>query len=501
MISLDFNLVACLSSVVLMFFIYRKNKRSGYKNLPLPPGPKGRLLVGNLLDIPRRAEWITYHEWCTEFNTDILHLDLLGTSVIILDTSEAATELLERRSTIYSGRPRSPMLHDLMGWDFALGFKNYSPTWRMIRKLAHHSFHVTAAQKFSPHILKATRGFLRRMLQKPNDFMGNLHHMTGEVVLSITYGLDILPENDPFIEVVEKAIAPAFVAWMPGAGFKAKARLWSQLAMEMVEEPYNAAKKRISTGSYYPSLVSDSLSQLKPTEDIVEMERLIKWTAGSMYGAGVDTTAAAISWCIFSFLAYPEVFRKAQVEIDSVLQAGELPTFDDQESLPYITAICMETLRWRTVAPIAIPHMVAVDDVYKGYRIPKGSIVIPNGWAMLHNENVYSDPLTFNPDRFIKNGKINKEVRDPAHAIWGFGRRVCPGRFLAFPSIWIMVASIVSVFEVSKALDPSGNVIEPSEDFIPGLVCAPKSFTCLMKPRSKKHEQAILVTENEQYEY
>jgi hypothetical protein len=43
---------------------------------------------------------------------------------------------------------------------------------------------------------------------------------------------------------------------------------------------------------------------------------------------------------------------------------------------------------------------------------------------MLHNEDVYPDPFTFNPDRFIgKDGNIDKSTRDPAHACWGFGRR------------------------------------------------------------------------------
>ena len=43
--------------------------------------------------------------------------------------------------------------------------------------------------------------------------------------------------------------------------------------------------------------------------------------------------------------------------------------------------------------------------------------------AMLHNEEVYPDPFMFNPDRFMKDGKIDKSVRDPAHACFGFGRR------------------------------------------------------------------------------
>jgi cytochrome P450 len=82
-------------------------------------------------------------------------------------------------------------------------------------------------------------------------------------------------------------------------------------------------------------------------------------------------------------LENPEMLKKAQAQLDSVVKSGHLPDFDDEESLPYITALTMEVLRWRDVVPIAIPRYLQVDDEYKGYRIPKGSVVIPNAWYEL----------------------------------------------------------------------------------------------------------------------
>ncbi|KAF8626942.1 hypothetical protein AX17_006442 [Amanita inopinata Kibby_2008] len=120
-----FGLVACLTSISLFFYILRRSKKRSSDNFSLPPGPRKRFLVGNLMDMPKEFEWVQYHEWCKEFDTDILHLDMMGTPIIILDTSEVTTELLEKRSTIYSGRMWSTMVHDLMGWDFGIAFKNY----------------------------------------------------------------------------------------------------------------------------------------------------------------------------------------------------------------------------------------------------------------------------------------------------------------------------------------------------------------------------------------
>lgn len=77
---------------------------------------------------------------------------------------------------------------------------------------------------------------------------------------------------------------------------------------------------------------------------------------------------------------YPEVQRKAQEEIERVVGPNKLPTFADRERLPYINAIVKEVLRWHPVAPMGIPHTTTQDDVYEGYFIPRGSMVLANIW-------------------------------------------------------------------------------------------------------------------------
>lgn len=73
---------------------------------------------------------------------------------------------------------------------------------------------------------------------------------------------------------------------------------------------------------------------------------------------------------------YPDVQRKAQDELDRVVGSDRLPNFEDHDSLIYIQAIVLETMRWMPVAPMAIPHSVTRDDEYKGMFIPQGSTVI-----------------------------------------------------------------------------------------------------------------------------
>ncbi len=73
---------------------------------------------------------------------------------------------------------------------------------------------------------------------------------------------------------------------------------------------------------------------------------------------------------------YQDVQRKAQQELDALLCFERLPDLSDRESLPYIQAVMLESLRWIPVLPLGVPHRVLVDDEYHGYRIPKGSIIV-----------------------------------------------------------------------------------------------------------------------------
>ena len=91
-------------------------------------------------------------------------------------------------------------------------------------------------------------------------------------------------------------------------------------------------------------------------------------------------TNAAMQAFFLAMALYPEVQKKAQEELDAVVGSGRLPDFSDRPSLPYISAIVKELLRWHIVTPMAVPHRVVADDEYKGYFIPAGSIVVGNTW-------------------------------------------------------------------------------------------------------------------------
>jgi len=119
----------------------------------------------------------------------------------------------------------------------------------------------------------------------------------------------------------------------------------------------------------------------------------------------------------------PGAMKKAQEELDRVVGKGELPDFSHKDCLPYVDALMKELLRWSPPVPLSIPNRPTQDDVYRGYLIPAGATVIQNVWAICRDSNIYPDPETFNPDRFLKDGKINPLVFNPEDRVFGAGRR------------------------------------------------------------------------------
>jgi len=127
---------------------------------------------------------------------------------------------------------------------------------------------------------------------------------------------------------------------------------------------------------------------------------------------------------------------------------------------------------------LGLPHRLMEDDVYKGYFIPKGSNIIANAHAILHD---CPQPNEFNPDRYM----VDNDLPDPKHVIFGFGRRICPGRYFADAGIWIVLANIIAIFRITPARNERDEPIIPPVSFATAFVRHCKPFPCCIEPRSE----------------
>jgi hypothetical protein len=103
-------------------------------------------------------------------------------------------------------------------------------------------------------------------------------------------------------------------------------------------------------------------------------------------------TTKSLTTFILAMVLNPEVLRKAQSELDSVVGLGRLPNFEDRESLPYVNALCKEVIRWHPIFPLGVAHWVTQDDIYRGHFIPERTIVIGNAW-LVHSYVIEEDTI------------------------------------------------------------------------------------------------------------
>ncbi|THU76811.1 cytochrome P450 [Dendrothele bispora CBS 962.96] len=480
---------------VLLYFSRSTSDRS--KNLP--PGPRGLPILGNWLSLPSSAgnPWEVYKQWSRQYGSDILHLNAFGTDLIIVNSHKAASTLLERKSALYSERPRMTMINELINLNWHFGFMNHGDTWRTHRKIFAQHFNPTATIGLRSQTTKWNNLFLNNILNSPKDFFTHIQHMASGHSLEATFGLQVQPSGkaDPFIGAATEAIQALrsaglfgsylvdylpFLKYIPFGSFQKDAAQWKVSTDIAVTVPFNLVKDAMSKGGVEMTSMASRL-----LENGTFNENDIRKTTSAAFANGSAATVSAIQTFFLAMLLYPDVPKRAQTELDKVVQ-GRLPDFSDEASLPYISALVKEVLRWNPAVPLAFPHQLTRDDTYESYHLPAGSVVIPNAWAMLQDTSIYGPNTTvFNPSRFLKpDGSLDRSVKDPDFT-WGFGRRVCPGKHFAESVLYLVVATTLAAFDISSEERPSG-------EYTSGLIRYPKPFECTIKPRTEAYREMII---------
>ncbi|CUA77865.1 Cytochrome P450 1A1 [Rhizoctonia solani] len=501
---------------ILLLHIWR---RSSGGVLARPPSPARLPFIGHLLSVPPGSEHVAYMKLGHQLKSDIVFLNILGLNIVVLNSVRAATDLLEKRSAKFSDRtvPRALAHPDLFDWPNAVSMLPYNDIWRFHRRVLNGVLNVKAVTRFHGQQELQARLLLQRLLDltgHPRPFEGvkkEFFYTMAVSMFEMAYGYRLQGKDDPILVESEKAFHNGFCAvmfanfyvniipalmyvpeWFPGAGWKRKIRSWKAQKVQAMSAPYEWVKAKVADGTAQPSVLSailqdDSLcSTLSPDIRDTTLEQLgIIFYAGNQIG-GTDTSATALLNFIAAMTLYPDVQEKAQLELDTVLGSGVLPTVSDRDRLPYINNLVLELLRWRPVLPIAIPHVCYEDDVYRGYDFVKGDIIIGNVWAMSRDENIYSNPDEFNPDRFL-------DPSVPLAPGFGWGRRKCPGLHYGESSVFIVLSSILTMYTISKRKDSNGVVIQPEiKDAPNSLTLELEHFDFELQPRSDKHLRLVL---------
>ncbi|BGP40833.1 hypothetical protein JCM10450v2_004836 [Rhodotorula kratochvilovae] len=475
------------------------------KGANLPPGPKPGFFVGNRNQAPPTKPW----RWFRKLNEtygDVVYLRMGQTHTIVLGSAQAAWDLLEKRSNIYSSRPRFIMGQELLSNNMRGLMSGYNDAWRRWRKVLHGSFMQKAADSYKPIQNLESKQLQHDLVTSPAKFRDHLERYAASVIVTVNYGRrvtdvwtdKVVCDNRRSMEVLTsvnipgKYLVEALPILLKLPRFLTPWRTMAEehreqdikLYLGLVEEVKEKMERGVAPYSFAKQLIENQ-------EKFGMTDLEVAYTCSTPFGAGVETSSGTL---LSFFLACAHNgaswIPKAQAELDRVVGADRLPTFEDFEDLPYVRAVANETLRWRPVAILGgTPHASTEDDWYNGMFIPAGSTVVANLESIHHNEKDFPDSDRFDPERFM----VKRDYPGKwGHSAFGFGRRICPGMHLAENSIFINIARILWGFSIAKARDASGKEIDVDiNDFTDGFNSMPRPFQCAITPRSAQHKAVI----------
>ncbi|KAJ3558639.1 hypothetical protein NM688_g803 [Phlebia brevispora] len=468
----------------------------------MPPSPRGLPLVANAFQVPTEEPWLKFTSWSRELGP-VFSLNLFGQHVVVLNTMEAATALLDRRSSIYSDRPRMIVAGDTLHGGLNLGLMRYGPTydsqstilgrplliiyviyrWRKMRRATHEVMHMHAVDKQAPSQEYDAAVLLSHLIEEPDKWVRHCGQAAASLAFSVLYG-EHLADKSSYTEVehlnqlthvstrsaaggtgVWVELFPSLrhmPEWLPGAGWKRNAKAHFAKMTKQVHSWLDAAAERMRA-TEAKTCLARGLIEDKDKYGLTSDESA--WLAGVALMAGSETTGGALVVFILAMVLHPEVLKRAQVEIDTVVGPQRMPRLYDQDSLPYIGAIVKEVLRWLPGVPLGLPRRCMEDDWYEGYLIPKGTTVLYNTWAISQDPQFFPNSAQFLPERYLRGDIDDFDARMDAQKtdfVFGFGRRICPGKHYAYRSLFITISSMIWAFDIRKAKDAEGNEVTPS---------------------------------------
>ncbi|KAH9929105.1 O-methylsterigmatocystin oxidoreductase [Epithele typhae] len=406
--------------------------RARSRGLLLPPGPLGLPLLGNVFNFPTAFSWIKFQELSAEYG-DVQYFRVLGQSIVVLNSATAISEYLDKNSANTSDRAQSFVLMvELTGNGHNLGFMRYGQRWRDHRRVLWQYFRGDAARAQQPTQRAVAHIFLEKLLTSPSKLEKHIRYAFAGSILHVTYGIDYTSDaGDKYSEAMSTAIVSATEGLVPG-------RFMVQYSNSSLLAQWREDNRKAIEMPY------------EYAQAEMHRQRSVQESMVGQHIAQLDR-AGGISH------DDEEVLKHARPLHSKLVNA---PAGAD-------TAIIMEIMRWYNVAPFGIPH---------------GHV------CTIH---ICSQPLEFRPERFIKDGEIDTTLVDPTVFIFGFGRRICPGRHFARSAIFITVASLLHGFDLSAPLDDRGEPIKIQPRFTDGLLSYPEDYRCTITPRSDSHAELI----------
>ncbi|KAF8308928.1 cytochrome P450 [Clavulina sp. PMI_390] len=486
--------VILVFAMLLAFLVHIRdlNRRRNH-----PPGPQGYPVLGNVSHVPSRRPWLYFTALNAKFG-DIVFLPGIKENTVVLGSYRVVQELFSKRAANYSERYLSTLIQ-AANPAASPPHTRYGPRWREERRFLHQYLGKEPVAKiYSSQIEQEAQAFVLQSVQSPHTHSSEYANVVTNTWMRVIYGISAESLGKDITRFCQQSIQRVSPCIIPGVhpsntipGYFTVSRWYQRFAqmissaaagearwgpatrrLAMITRPYAESKKSYESGHNSESVAAQLFRDGSTSLDGEQL--------GAVLGSS-HTTFGTVQFFIQALLLHPDKQTKAQAELDSVVGPGRLPCVGDISSLPYIEAMYKEVLRWRPVAPIAVPHEAVNEDNVDGYTIPKGAIVTSNLWAISRDDTTYPEPEKFLPERFLG----QSPARDPRLFVFGIGRRICPGMALAETTVLAAMLTIIATANVVPALDHgTGDSIAIDTRTTGLFIDNPLPFICQFQSRS-----------------
>ncbi|XP_002736957.1 cytochrome P450 2D15-like [Saccoglossus kowalevskii] len=484
------GLVVLFSLIVV---ILQRNKWT-HALTSLPPGPSGYPLIGCLLDVDDKLP-MTFMRWAERYGS-VFSVRLGVTTVVVLNGYEAHKDALKRVEL--AGRPTYSLLRMILG-DHGIAAQQYNDEWREQRNFVVEAFHRRLGnQLLEDRIQEEANALCNALLDevgKPISLPRHLQNAVGNVISCLCFGRrfeysdpvlqNLLQMFDEFSDNVASTSVVDFFPFLRHVATPAYKRIY---------KPYDAilnyAKKEIQEHKkdFVKETPKDFIDAFlaRMEEDIISGTRSsfthnnLSQGVFELFIGGINTTFFTLTWMFLYMIKYPDIQRRVQSEIDSVLAEDEFPNMRHKDKMPYTDACLKEISRHASVAWMGGPHEAMTDIELNGYVIPKGTTIFMNIWSVHYDKIHWNNPEEFRPDRFLdENGRV-KTIE--AYIPFSIGRRECMGKQLANMNLFLIFVSLLKKFSFQD-VDGDDNLRHVTSGSF-GPVHVPPKYRVTLFPRN-----------------
>jgi cytochrome P450 len=431
--------------------------------LHLPPGPKGRLLIGHLPEINR--DILTFFTQCAREYGDVVRWQFGPFPAIMINHPNLIEEVLVTqqpnfvKSSVYRRGLR------VLGNGLVTSEGSF---WQRQRRLMQPAFHHERIVAYADVMVAYTNRLIEEWQDgQIRDIYKDMMSLTEEIVSKTLFDVDIRNEvfglQAAFATVMDFNAQLSNQYLLPG-WIPTPSNLRYQQAIQQLDAiVYRIINERRKSSKDRGDLLSLLLLVRDESDGTGMTDKQVRDEVMTLLLAGHETTAIAMTWIWFLLSQHPQVEAKLQQELKTVL-GDRSPTVADLRQLPYTQRVVLEGMR--LYPPVYGMSRVALHDcVLGGYDIKAGTTIFIAQWVMHRDSRFFENPDVFDPDRWTNN--LQKRLPTFAYFPFGGGARICIGKSFAMMEATLLLAAIARSFRLT--LQPNYPVA-----FLPSLTLRPK---------------------------